>query len=241
MNILLVAATEIEIQPFLGFYAISQTSAHQISIDPSINISTLVTGPGLLNTVFHLTQYIALNKVDLVINAGIAGAFDPKVQKGTIFNVYRDTIADMGAEHADGSFQDVFEMGLMDPNELTCRDAWLYPIDWKPMDQIRTATSVTVNKVSGSLSSIQKLKQKYQPDIESMEGAGVFYTCNMLKIPSLQIRAISNHVEPRNKANWDIPLAIKALNDYLIEFIQRMHTKQNIDFKNQCRLVKTIL
>ena len=222
MNILLVAATEIEIKPFLGFYAISQTSATQIFINHSINISTLVTGPGLLNTVFHLTQYIALNNVDLIINAGIAGAFDLEVQKGTIFRVYRDTIADMGVEYADGSFQDVFEMGLMQSNEFPYRDAWLYPIDWKPMDHIPSASAVTVNRVSGSQSSILQLREKYQPDIESMEGAGVFYTCNMMKIPSIQIRAISNHIEPRNKANWDIPLAIKALNDYLIEFIRSM-------------------
>jgi futalosine hydrolase len=62
-----------------------------------------------------------------------------------------------------------------------------------------------------------------------MEGAAVFYTCNIMNTPSIQIRSVSNHIEPRNKANWNIPLAIKALNDYLIEFIQeyykRMTTK----------------
>jgi futalosine hydrolase len=39
----------------------------------------------------------------------------------------------------------------------------------------------------------------------------------MLQIPCIQLRSISNYVEPRNRSNWNIPLAIKALNDYLLE------------------------
>ncbi|MEY3422016.1 MAG: futalosine hydrolase, partial [Bacteroidota bacterium] len=92
---------------------------------------------------------------------------------------------------------------------------------------LRSASSVTVNKVTGSQSSIQQIYEKYQPDLESMEGAAVFYTCNMMNTPSLQIRSVSNYIEPRNKANWNIPLAIKALNDYLIEFIQSIKKDDN--------------
>jgi futalosine hydrolase len=51
-----------------------------------------------------------------------------------------------------------------------------------------------------------------------MEGAAVFYVAQQEKIPALQIRAISNLVEKRNKDNWDIPLAIKNLNEWLILF-----------------------
>jgi len=41
----------------------------------------------------------------------------------------------------------------------------------------------------------------------------------MDEINFLQIRSISNYVEPRNKDNWDLPLAISNLNNTLIELI----------------------
>jgi futalosine hydrolase len=54
-----------------------------------------------------------------------------------------------------------------------------------------------------------------------MEGAAVFYVGFMEKIPVIQLRNISNFVEPRNRSSWKIPEAIKVLNDFLInQFIQ---------------------
>ena len=43
----------------------------------------------------------------------------------------------------------------------------------------------------------------------------------------LQLRSISNYVEERNKANWDIPLAIKNLNDKLSEVIDVLSKKNS--------------
>jgi futalosine hydrolase len=44
-----------------------------------------------------------------------------------------------------------------------------------------------------------------------MEGAAVFYVCQMEKIPFLQLRAISNRVEKRNRNAWNIPLPLENL------------------------------
>ncbi len=52
-----------------------------------------------------------------------------------------------------------------------------------------------------------------------MEGAAFFYACLMTQAPFLQIRAISNYVEPRNKDNWNIPLAIDRLNEVLAQMV----------------------
>jgi futalosine hydrolase len=48
-----------------------------------------------------------------------------------------------------------------------------------------------------------------------MEGAAVFFVCRWLGVPCIQIRAISNRVEPRSKAVWDIPLALENLKNSL--------------------------
>jgi futalosine hydrolase len=55
-----------------------------------------------------------------------------------------------------------------------------------------------------------------------MEGAAFFYACRQFNIPCLQIRAVSNYVEKRNRDNWDIPLAIKNLNNFAIELVNRI-------------------
>lgn len=36
----------------------------------------------------------------------------------------------------------------------------------------------------------------------------------------IQIRAISNYVEKRDKSKWNMPLAINNLNEFLIEFVK---------------------
>ena len=79
-----------------------------------------------------------------------------------------------------------------------------------------------MNTTHGNKTSIQLFKEKFNADIETMEGAAIFYVCLLENIPFLQIRAISNYVEERNTANWNIPLAIKNLNNKLIEIIEKI-------------------
>jgi futalosine hydrolase len=52
-----------------------------------------------------------------------------------------------------------------------------------------------------------------------MEGAAVLYVAEMLDIPAIQIRSISNYVEPRNRENWKIKEAIENLNYQIINIL----------------------
>ena len=87
------------------------------------------------------------------------------------------------------------------------------------------ARGITVNKGHGSAASIQTLMAKY-PDaqVESMEGAAFFWGALHAGIPFMEIRAISNAVEPRNRDNWNIPLALNNLNQVLVELLNGMAT-----------------
>jgi len=55
-----------------------------------------------------------------------------------------------------------------------------------------------------------------------MEGAAFLYACLLEGISCLQIRAISNKVERRNKDNWDIKLAVKNLTEKSLEIIKTL-------------------
>jgi futalosine hydrolase len=76
-----------------------------------------------------------------------------------------------------------------------------------------------VNSSTGSYFTIERLVKKYNPDIETMEGATFFYICSGEKIPFLALRSVSNRVEPRNKSKWDIPLALENLSEKLEELL----------------------
>ena len=208
MKILIVAATAFEVAPIKEL--LDETNAGD-------DINFLISGVGAVPTCFHLSHYLLKNPVDLVINAGIAGAFDTDLYPvGTVVEVERDRFADLGAEFADGHFEDVFEMGLENPNEFY-QDGWL--INRRHGDKLQQVRSLTLNKVTGQLDAAILLKEKYKADLETMEGAAVAFTCLQLNIPFQQIRAVSNKIEDRNKENWNIPLAIKALNNILKEII----------------------
>ena len=69
---------------------------------------------------------------------------------------------------------------------------------------------------------IDALIKKYNPDIESMEGAVFHYVCLKEQIPFIQMRAISNIVGDRNKANWKMKEAIEILNSELIQLINEL-------------------
>jgi futalosine hydrolase len=81
--------------------------------------------------------------------------------------------------------------------------------------------SVTINEISTRPARIQQLQQKYQPVVESMEGAAFHYVALVEKIPFIQLRAVSNMVGERDKTKWKMKDAIAILNKQLIKMVAR--------------------
>lgn len=216
MKLLLVAATRNEIAPLLGERSCVVGQIVEVNLKSGNSISVLITGVGSAATIFHLTRLLAVTRYDLVIQAGIAGAFDRNIELGSVVQIISDRFAQTGAE--DGAvFMDIFEMGLADANTYPFKNGWLQPLPPKnsrPID-IKQVNGISVETVHGHIPHIERIIEKYHPEIESMEGAAFFYTCMQMHIDCLQIRSISNYVEKRNKANWKIPLAVEQLNKNL--------------------------
>nr|MBP8894284.1 futalosine hydrolase [Saprospiraceae bacterium] len=89
-------------------------------------------------------------------------------------------------------------------------------------DFLPNRSAVTVNSVSGSGSGIMRLKAAYSADVESMEGAAFAFVCSKFDQRYLQLRAISNYIEPRNRSNWKVELALDNLNKVLISMIEAL-------------------
>jgi futalosine hydrolase len=76
--------------------------------------------------------------------------------------------------------------------------------------------------ISTSAEKINVFAEKYNADIESMEGAALHYVCAMQQIPFIQIRGISNMVGERDKTKWKIPESMLAATNACINLINKI-------------------
>jgi len=223
MKILVVAATSYEIAPLIQYMDehAEKESFFEYKYRGHI-VYPLVTGVGALMTAFAMARYSDINNVKVAINVGVAGSYKAHHQKGSVVEVVRDRFADLGVEEADGSFTDVFELGLNDKDRYPYQNGWIANDKIKYRSGLQKVNGLTVNKVHGSADSIAKIKALYPADVETMEGAGFMYASRIMDMAHHQLRAVSNMVEPRDKNNWEISLAIDNLNAELITFIDKI-------------------
>ncbi len=203
MKSLIVAATYTEIAPFMEHFNIIESEFSQKK-----SFDVLITGVGMTATAFSLGKFLH-NNYKSVINVGIAGSFNKELPIGTIVNIIQDTFSELGAESGD-SFVSIDELGFGRAS-----------YHGEKIDGIDQVSGITVNTVNGNSVSINQVIKRLNPETESMEGAAVFYCASKYNIPAIQIRCISNYVEPRNKENWNISLAINNLNNWLIKHIEQ--------------------
>lgn len=222
MDILLVAATPFEIAPLLAWlerdFQKNEIGSYE---QDDLRVHPLVTGVGMTATAWHLGHYLARERPDWAINAGVAGAFDRSLGLGDIVQVGADRFGDLGVEEADGRFTDLFELGLTAPDEPPFEQGLLRNPMAEASGYLPVVQGLTVNRVHGFAPSIEAVHHKY-PDaqVETMESAAFFHACLMADVPFAAIRSISNYVEPRNRAAWELGLAIERLNGVLEEMLR---------------------
>jgi futalosine hydrolase len=187
-----------------------------------IPVNVVVTGVGSIATAWAMKEWLSNNPYpDLAINAGIAGSYSDRFKIGDVVMVKTDCFADMGIE-SEGKFITLAEAGLMDPGMFPFKGGVICSEN-RFIDETAIiagkARGITVNTCSGSAGTILKLRNKFNPDIETMESATFFYICAREKISFLGVRAISNKVEPGNRDSWNIPLALENLAEKMREIL----------------------
>jgi futalosine hydrolase len=237
MRILIVAATQQEIEPLFTVDSeplavgseptLANTDTEQ-STTANYPLQTenfiLVTGVGMVATAFALGRHLATNQYDLAINLGIAGSFDRSLDLGEVVEVTTDMLAELGAED-DEAFLPIEQLGFGESafSASTTLSGIFSQNDIAGNDMLLKQTSgITVNTVHGNEYAIRKITGRVNAQIESMEGAAFFYACRKAGLPCLQIRAVSNYVEKRNRDSWKIGLAIKNLNTFADALLQRL-------------------
>jgi futalosine hydrolase len=216
MNILLVAATVIEITPFLKYHR------DEKNISPRINLDILITGIGLTASSYSLTKQLSIKRPDLVIQAGVGGCFDTNLPLGTVVAVKQEAIADQSVIELE-KLRTLFDLKLVPQNQFPFKKGWLVNKSALLKNlKIKKVKGVSTNEITTSGKKVNFYKETFNPVIESMEGAALHYVCLMEKIPFLQLRAASNYIAERNKKNWNMKESIMNLNIKLIQLLKNL-------------------
>ena len=203
MNILIIAATEMEIKPLM--------TAHE-------KADYLITGVGSPATVYHLLKKITAKKYDIVFQIGVAGSFNESLQLGEVVLVNADCFADLGA-FEQNQFLSLFDLNLNDSDAFPLTKGWLKN-EFENIEGLKYVKGITVNSLTDEANKVCLFKEKYQAEIESMEGAALHFVCLQEQIPFLQIRGISNFVGERDKTKWQLKAAIENSNHAALQIIK---------------------
>jgi len=210
-NILVIAATAKEINPFIE---LTRTG------DLKNNIDILISGIGLAASTYHLAKQLALKKYDVVIQAGVAGSFDLRIALGAVVAVKQDTIADQSVVELQ-KLKTLFDLKLVPQDQYPYKKGWLINPNKEILKKtkLKTVRGISVNQISTSKQMMKFYRAVFDAVTESMEGAALHYVCLMENLPFVQVRSISNYIGERNKKKWDMNKSIANLNVALTTLI----------------------
>jgi len=220
MNVVITSATEKEIlqikQAINPLYTEGSTR---------LQVSFVISGVGMLSSCFQISKLIFEQKPELVIQAGIAGSFDEQMALSKVVAVKDEYLGDLGVEE-NGNFTDIFDLHLQEPDSLpfknkSLHNPWLEKLNLLQLD---TVNAVTINEITTRKERIAQLRTKYNPQIESMEGAALHYCCLQTETPFIQIRAISNYIGERDKSKWQFKASFDNLTSIITSYLDRLYT-----------------
>lgn len=217
MNILIVSATKQEV-PLLentNYQVKELTGDCFVFNSKKHGITVLVTGVGMLNTAIGMSRLLSKSSYDFILNVGVAGSFNKKYLLGEVLHVVSDEVYRFGADSPEG-FIPIEKMGLNTSGRFKQTKSV-----FRTLIDLPECSAITVNTVHGESKGIEEA-QAFGKDLESMEGAAFMQVCETFGVEGIQIRAVSNYVEPRNKEAWQLKKAITNLNAYLVQLIHKL-------------------
>ena len=186
------------------------------------------SGVGKVNTAATLALAITTLKPKSVIQFGIGGAFiGAFLAIGHVVIATDEVHLDSGVRLKNG-WQDMQALGF----PLIRGETNFYnkiPTDRKLTDEIQQLTGAipcifgTSETITGDFEEAKILQERFDSfdvSIESMEGAAAAQICMALGIPFVELRGVSNIVGERNKAAWNIPVAITKVNEAIKKILE---------------------
>ena len=191
-----------------------------------------VTGMGKINAAAAAAVLCERYTPELLINTGCAGAFpESGLTVGDLALASLEISADEGVQTST-SWLSYEDMGIPAVARRGTRYFNEFPLSPTAAQRaVRLAVGLgitltrgkflTVSTCSGTARRGDELYRRFgNPLCESMEGAAIAQVALRYGVESLELRGISNLVEERDLARWNIPLAVERAQRFLLEFIK---------------------
>ncbi len=190
-----------------------------------------VGGMGKVNAAHAATLLLSQFTPSALIIFGIGGAYPSSgAQIGDIAVAKEEIAGDEGVLTRDG-FKDAEYIGIPlvtttssvvyatypAPDDLLKRS--LQALKSGQRAAVHAGTFVTLSTCTGTAARAAELEQRYHGLCENMEGAAAVQVAELHGVPWLELRGISNIVEDRNLAAWDIPRAANATQNALLQIL----------------------
>ena len=219
MKILVTAAEEQELRRAERAFDMVKKSK-----DVKAQVEFRLTGIGAVQACHCVTREVvaaaaAGDPYNLVVNLGIAGSYDLEAFPiGSAAVISREHFADLGFGSEEG-FSDLFQYGILEKDDFPytkgalARQLLPYPHIEKVLEKYGAGAGATVQCVTGTQARCKEIVAMYNPQIESMEGAGVYYAALMEKVPFFELRTVSNAVGERDTSKWESKAALDTLEE----------------------------
>lgn len=185
-------------------------------LGPRAGVETLVTGLGPVDAAARVTRALGARRYDMVISAGVAGAFPGVAQVGD------------GVVVGEELFEMQQETGapLVLPPESLMVDR--VPADTQLIEAITAlgfplVRGITVSYVTATDETARRLRAR-GAEIESMEGFAVLRAAQLANVSAIELRGISNIVGDRANGAWDFAAGITGLRRVLNATLDLLHT-----------------
>lgn len=174
----------------------------------------LESGIGKVNTAMTLAAYAQRHRVERAVLFGIAGAYEASgLGVGDVALAFEEVQADLGTKEGGMKGMGFPTLTVEGPRHFHNR----FPLDRALASSLARRLEVPLKRfltrdlVCETPAEARVLAQKWEADLENMEGAAFAQACLWLGIQGAELRAVSNLAGIRDKTQWRIRLAVEAL------------------------------
>ena len=180
------------------------------------HVEMLVTGVGPVEAAASVSRALAQSPYELVISAGIAGAFEgaAEIGEGVVVS------------------EEIFEVDLETGTPLALPDGARVidraGSDLSLVDRLvelgfRSVRGVTVARVTATDDTAARLSA-VGVGVESMEGFAVLRAAEIAGVPAIEVRGISNLVCDRARSGWNFEAGVAGTEKVLNALLSLVHT-----------------
>lgn len=175
------------------------------------HVEMLVTGIGPIEASASVSRALAQSPYSLVINAGIAGAFEGAAEIGEGV-VVAEEFMELGLESgAPLSLPDGARLVDHASSEFTL-------VDRLVERGFASKRGLTVSRVTATDLTAKRLAA-YGVEVESMEGFAVLRAAEIAGVPAVEVRGISNVVTDRARSRWNFAQGVRGLESVLTSLL----------------------